>query len=154
MAAKKTDDVFAMNAFDPSKFTDNFRDFAEKSSVKTKEALAKMKEATEEATEEAGKTVEATLSSAQTGAVEFGMKAIDILRSNTESSYAHMEALLGVKSVAELFELQTAFVRKQAEAVVAQAKSLQETSKKVAEEVSKPGKAAAEKAMAGFKLSA
>lgn len=150
MAAKKTDDVFAMNAFDPSKFTDNFRDFAEKSSVKTKEALAKMKEATEEA----GKTVEATLSSAQTGAVEFGMKAIDILRANTESSYAHMEALLGVKSVAELFELQTAFVRKQAEAVVAQAKSLQETSKKVAEEVSKPGKAAAEKAMAGFKLSA
>lgn len=150
MAAKKTDDVFAMNAFDPSKFTDNFRDFAEKSSVKTKEALAKMKEATEEA----GKTVEATLSSAQTGAVEFGMKAIDILRANTESSYAHMEALLGVKSVAELFELQTAFVRKQAEAVVEQAKSLQETSKKVAEEVSKPGKAAAEKAMAGFKLSA
>jgi phasin len=150
MPAKKTDDVFAMNAFDPSKFTDNFRDLAEKSSVKTKEALAKMKEATEEA----GKTVEATLTSAQTGAVEFGMKAIEILRANTESSYAHMESLLGVKSVAELFELQTAFVRKQAETAVAQAKSLQETSKKVAEEVTKPGKAAAEKAMAGFKLSA
>jgi phasin len=150
MPAKKTDDVFAMNAFDPSKFSDNFRDFAEKSSVKTKEALAKMKEATEEA----GKTVEATLTSAQSGAVEFGMKAIEILRTNTESSYAHMESLLGVKSVAELFELQTAFVRKQAETVVAQAKSLQETSKKVAEDVTKPGKAAAEKAMAGFKLSA
>ncbi|MBB1249899.1 MULTISPECIES: phasin family protein [unclassified Rhizobium] len=150
MPAKKTDDVFAMNAFDPSKFTDNFRDFAEKSSVKTKEALAKMKEATEEA----GKTVEATMHSAQTGAVEFGMKAIEILRANTESSYAHMESLLGVKSVAELFELQTAFVRKQAETAVAQAKSLQETSKKVADEVTKPGKAAAEKAMSGFKLSA
>jgi phasin len=150
MPAKKTDDVFAMNAFDPSKFTDNFRDFAEKSSVKTKEALAKMKEATEEA----GKTVEATLTSAQTGAVEFGMKAIEILRTNTENSYAHMESLLGVKSVAELFELQSAFVRKQAETAVAQAKSLQETSKKVADEVTKPGKAAAEKAMSGFKLSA
>lgn len=150
MPAKKTDDVFAMNAFDPSKLSDNFRDFAEKSSVKTKEALAKMKEATEEA----GKTVEATLQNAQSGAVEFGMKAIEILRANTESSYAHMESLLGVKSVAELFELQTAFVRKQAETAVAQAKSLQETSKKVAEDVSKPGKAAAEKAMAGFKLSA
>ncbi|WP_137155987.1 phasin [Rhizobium sp. FKL33] len=150
MPAKKTDDVFAINAFDPSKFSDNFRDFAEKSSVKTKEALAKVKEATEEAS----KTVEATLQNAQTGAVEFGLKAIEILRANTESSYAHVESLLGVKSVAELFELQTAFVRKQAEAAVAQAKSLQETSKKVAEEVSKPGKAAAEKAFAGFKLSA
>jgi phasin len=150
MPAKKTDDVFAMNAFDPSKFTDNFRDFAEKSSVKTKEALAKMKEATEEA----GKTVEATMHSAQSGAVEFGMKAIEILRANTESSYAHMESLLGVKSVAELFELQSAFVRKQAETAVEQAKSLQETSKKVAEQVTMPGKAAAEKAMSGFKLSA
>jgi phasin len=150
MAVKKTDDVFAMNAFDPSKFTDGFREMAEKSSAKTKEALAKVKEATEEA----GKTVEATLQNAQAGTVEFGMKAIEILRANTESSYAHVESLMGVKSVAELFELQTAFFRKQAETAMAQAKSLQETSKKVAENVSKPGKAAAEKAMASFKLSA
>jgi phasin len=150
--AKKTatDDVFSFTAFDPSKLSDNFRDFAEKSSVKTKEALAKVKEATEEAS----KTVEATLQSAQAGTVELGMTAIGMIRSNTESSLAHLEALLGVKSVSELFELQTAYLRKQAEAAVEQAKAFTETSKKVAEEVSKPGKAAAEKAMSSFKLSA
>ena len=47
--------VFSFSAFDPSKFSDTFRDFAEKSSVKTKETLSKVKEVTEEA----GRTVEA-----------------------------------------------------------------------------------------------
>ena len=150
--AKKTasDDVFSFSAFDPSKFSDTFRDFAEKSSVKTKETLSKVKEVTEEAS----KTVEATLQSAQAGTVELGMSAIGMVRSNTESSLAHLEALMGVKSVSELFELQTAFLRKQAEIAVEQVKSLSETSKKVAENVSKPGKDAAEKAMSSFKMTA
>lgn len=150
MAAKKSDDVFSIASFDPSKFQDNFRELAEKSSVKTKEALSKVKEATEEA----GKTVEATLQSAQAGTVEFGMKAIEMLRANTEASFSHIEAMMGVKSVAELFELQTSYFRKQAETAVEQAKALQETSKKVAESVTKPGKDAAEKAMSSLKLSA
>jgi phasin len=150
--AKKiaNDDAFSFSSFDPSKLSDNFRDIAEKSTAKTKEALAKVKEATEEAS----KTVEATLQSAQAGTVELGMAAIGMIRSNTESSLAHLEALLGVKSVSELFELQTAFLRKQAEAAVEQAKALTETTKKVAENVSKPGKDAAEKAMSSFKLGA
>jgi phasin len=147
MAFKKSEDVFSISSFDPSKFSESFRDFAEKGSVKTKEALSKMKEATEEA----GKTVEATLNNAQAGTVEFGKKAIEMLRTNTENSYAHLEAILGVKSISELFELQTGYIRKQAELAVEQAKSLSETSKKVAEQVVKPGKDAAEKAMSSFK---
>jgi phasin len=150
MAVKKTEDAFSIASFDPSKFNENFRDFAEKNSVKTKEALSKVKEATEEA----GKTVEATLANAQAGTVEFSKKAIEILRVSTENSFSHLEALLNVKSVSELFELQTGFIRKQAELSVEQAKSLSETSKKVAEQVAKPGRDAAEKAMASFKLSA
>jgi phasin len=143
-------DAFSFSTFDPSKLNESFRDFAEKSSTKTKETLAKVKEVTEEA----GKTVEATLQSAQAGSVELGLKAIEVLRTNTESSLAHFEALLGVKSVSELFELQTSFLRKQAEVAVEQAKALQETSKKVAESVAQPSKDAAEKAMSSFKLSA
>lgn len=147
MATKKIDDVFSIASIDPSKFSESFRDFAEKGAVQTKEAYAKMKEAAEDAT----KTVEATLESAQAGSVELGLKAIDALRTNAENSLSHLEALLGVKSVSELFELQTAFLRKQAEVAVEQAKTLQETSKKVAEKVSAPGKSAAEKAMKSFK---
>lgn len=150
--AKKTasDDVFSLSAFDPSKFSDTFRDMAEKSSSKTKETLSKVKEVTEEA----GKTVEATLQHAQAGTVELGMSAIGMIRTNTENSLAHFEALLGVKSVSEYFELQTSFFRKQAEAAVEQVKVLTETSKKIAENVSQPGKAAAEKAMSSFKMTA
>ena len=147
MATKKTDDVFSLSSFDPAKFTDSFRDFAEKGAVQSKEAYAKMKTAAEEAT----KTVEATLESAQTGSVELGLKAIDALRTNAENSLSHMEALLGVKSLSEFVELQTSFVRKQAELAVEQAKSMQEATKKVAENVTKPGKEAAEKAMSSFK---
>lgn len=147
MATKKTDDVFSIASIDPAKFSESFRDFAEKGAAQTKEAYAKMKEAAEDAT----KTVEATLENAQAGSVELGLKAIEALRTNAENSLSHMEALLGVKSVSELFELQTAFLRKQAEVVVEQAKSLQETSKKVAEKVSAPGKSAAEKAAKSFK---
>ena len=147
MATKKTDDVFSIASIDPSKLSESFREFAEKGATQTKEAYAKMKEAAEDAT----KTVEATLESAQAGSVELGLKAIEARRTNAENSLSHMEALLGVKSVAELFELQTAFLRKQAEVAVEQAKTLQETSKKVAENVAAPGKSAAEKAMKSFK---
>ena len=147
MATKKIDDVFSMASIDPSKLSESFRDFAEKGAAQSKEAYAKMKEAAEDAT----KTVEATLESAQAGSVELGLKAIDALRTNAENSLSHLEALLGVKSVSELFELQTAFLRKQAEVAVEQAKTLQETSKKVAEKVSAPGKSAAEKAIKSFK---
>jgi phasin len=145
--AINSSDVFSLNAFDPSKFSEGFRDFAEKGAHQSREAYAKMKTVAEDAS----KTVEATMQTAQAGTVELGLKAIDALRTNAEISLSHMEALLGVKSVAELVELQTAFLRKQAEVTVEQAKSMQETVKKVAETVAKPGKEAAEKAMSTFK---
>jgi len=148
MATIKTDDVFSIASFDPSKLAESFRDFAEKGAQQSKEAYAKLKSAGEEA----GKTLEATVQTAQAGSVEIGLKAIDALRVNAESSLSHMEALLGVKSVAEFFELQTSFLRKQAEVTVEQAKSLQETTKLVAEKVAKPSKEAAEKVMASFKV--
>ncbi|MBB3313078.1 phasin [Rhizobium sp. BK196] len=147
MATIKTDDVFSIASFDPSKLAESFRDFAEKGAQQSKEAYAKLKSAGEEAS----KTLEATVQTAQAGSVEIGLKAVDALRINAESSLSHMEALLGVKSVAEFFELQTSFLRKQAEITIEQAKSLQETTKQVAEKVAKPSKEAAEKVMASFK---
>lgn len=148
MANANKSDVFSFSAFDPSKFTETFRDFAEKGAAQSKDAYAKMKTAAEEAS----KTVENTMQTAQAGTVELGLKAIEALRANADMSLSHMEALLGVKSVAELVELQTAFLRKQAEATVEQAKSMQEAAKKVAETVTKQGKEAADKAMSSLKV--
>ncbi len=145
--AYRTDDIFSFSAFDPAKMTDSLRDFAEKGASQSREAFTKMKTAAEEAT----KTVEATMQTAQAGTVELGLKAIDAMRTNADLSLSHMEALLGVKSIAELIELQTGFVRKQAETTVEQAKAMQEAARKLAEEVSKPGREAAEKVMTTFK---
>ena len=145
--AYRNDDIFSFSAFDPAKLTDSFREFAEKGAAQSREAYAKVKAATEEAT----KTVETTMQSAQAGSVEDGLKAIEALRTNADLSLSHMEALLGVKSVAEFVELQTSFVRKQAELTVDQARSIQDATRKLAEAVSQPGKEAAEKAMSTFK---
>ncbi len=149
MATKKTKEaeVFSFPAFDAAKVTDTYREFAEKGVAQSKEAYSRIKTAAEDAT----KTMETTMDTAQAGTVALGLKAIDTMRVNTENTFAHMEALLGVKSVSEFFELQTAFIRKQAELAVEQAKSMQEATKKVAENVAKPGKEAAEKAMSSFK---
>ena len=73
------------------------------------------------------------------------------MRVNTDNSLSHLEELLGVKSFSEVIELQTAFVRKQLELGVDQAKSLQDASRKVAEDVAKPGKSAVDKAVKEFK---
>lgn len=140
-------DMFSISSFDPNKVTESFRDFAEKGAAQSRDAYAKMKTAAEDA----AKTVEATVESAQNGTVELGLKAIEALRANADSSLSHMEALLSAKSLSELFELQTAFVRKQAELALEQARAMQETTRKVAESVAQPSKDAAQKAMASFK---
>jgi hypothetical protein len=57
-----------------------------------------------------------------------------------------------VKSISEFVELQTAFVRKSVETVVAQAKDLQAASNKAAEEVSRPLKDVFEKSVKDLKV--
>jgi phasin len=143
-----TAEMFEFPTFDMTKMADSYREMADKSINQTKEAYAKVKTAAEDTT----KAIEATLENAQAGTVELSLKAIDTARTNAEASLSHMEALLGVKSVAQMFELQTAFMRKQAEMMVDQTKVMQEAAKKVAEDVSKPVKAVSEKAMNEFKV--
>lgn len=145
--AYRTDDIFSFGALDPAKFTESFREFAEKGAAQSREAYAKVKAATEEAS----RTVETTMQSAQAGSVEIGLKAIEALRTNADLSLSHMESLFGVKSVAEFVELQSSFIRKQAEFNVEQAKTIQDASRKLAEAVAQPGRDAAEKVMATFK---
>lgn len=150
MASKKTTtsaEMFEFPKFDINKMADTYRELADKSAAQGKEAYAKVKTAAEDST----KAIESTLESAQAGTVELSLKAIDALRVNSDMSLSHMEAMLGVKSVAQMIELQTSFFRKQAEVMADQAKMMQETVRKVAEEVSKPVKAVSEKSMAELK---
>ena len=147
MSKKTESDAFAMPTFDASKVTDQFRDFAEKGLAQSKDAYAKMKTAAEDAQ----KTVEDTFKTAQNAGTEVSLKAISVLRANTEAGLSHMEALVGVKSVSDFVELQTSFFRKQAELFTAQAKDLQDASTKAAEKAAAPVKAAIEKVVSEFK---
>lgn len=148
-AAQKTEsaDVFAFPALDAAPYADQFRTFAEEGMSKSKEAYDKVKTSMEDAQ----KTVESTMETAQTQSSKVSQAAINAMRANTEAGFAHFEKLLGVKSLAEVFEIQSAFVRKQAEMAVDQAKEMQTVSKDAIDAMSAPVKAATEKAMASIK---
>ncbi len=145
--AYMTDDIFSFSAFDPAKFSEGLREFAEKGATQSRDAYDRMRAAAEEATKSVGSTVHL----AQAGTVELGIQALEAVRSSTDMSLTHMEALLAAGSVSEFVELQTSFLRRQAELTVEQAKLMQDAARRLAETVTNPGRDAADKAPAGGK---
>ncbi|PSJ61580.1 phasin [Pseudaminobacter soli (ex Li et al. 2025)] len=134
--------------FDASKATDQFRAFAEKGVEQSKEAYAKLKTGAEEAQ----KALETTFETARTAGGDLSLKTIATLRGNAEAGFAHLEALVGAKSLSELFELQTAFLRQRFEIAVEQAKDFQAVSTKAAEDVTKPFKDVFQKTLKDLKV--
>jgi phasin len=150
-AAEKSADVFEtveFPAFDASKATDQIRAFAEKGVEQSKEAYAKLKTGAEETQ----KALETTLETVKSASTDLSLKSIAAMRANAEAGFAHLESLIGAKSLSEVVELQTAFVRKRVEMTVEQVKDFQTASTKVAEEVSKPMKNVFEKALKELKV--
>jgi phasin len=150
-AAEKSAEVFEnveFPAFDASKATDQIRAFAEKGVEQSKEVFAKLKTGTEEAQ----KALETTLETVKSASTDLSLKSIAALRANAEVSFSHLEALVGAKSLSEVVELQTAFLRKRFEMTVEQVKDLQASSTKVAEEVAKPIKNVFEKTLKDLKV--
>lgn len=145
---KSSADVFALPTFDATAVTDQVREFAEKGVAQSKEAYAKIKDQAETAQ----KTFETTVETAQSNATELSLKAIAALRANTEAGFSHLEALLGVKSFSDVLELQSSFLRKQAETFADQAKEFQAVASKAAEDLAKPVKTAFEKAVKETKV--
>jgi phasin len=146
--AGKTADTIEFPTFDASKATDQFRAIAEKGVEQSKEAYTKLKSGAENTQ----KAIESTLETAKAAGNDVSLKAIAAMRTNAEAGFSHLEALLGVKSVSEFVELQTAFLRKGVETTVEQAKDIQAVTTKAAEEVSKPIKDVFEKAMKELKV--
>ena len=146
--AAKPADVMEFPTFDATAATDQFRAFAEKGVEQTKEAYSKMKANAEDAQ----KVLESTFETARSASSDLSLKSIAAMRANSEAAFSHLEALVGVKSVSEFLELQTAYLRKRVEMTVEQAKDMQALSSKAAEEVGKPIKDAFEKAMKELKI--
>lgn len=146
--SKSGKETIEFPTFDASKATEQLRDYAEKGMEQTKEAYAKLKTGAEEAQ----KTFESTFESARATSADMSLKAINAMRANADATFSHLEALVGVKSLSEFIELQTAWMRKSVEMSVEQAKDMQATSSKAIEDVSKPMKSAFEKTMKELKV--
>ena len=147
-AAAKTAETIEFPSFDAEKTSDQFRAFTEKGVEQSKEAYAKMKSGAESAQ----KAMETSFETARAAGSELSLKSIALARSNAEAGFAHLEALVGAKSISEVIELQTAFLRKAAEMAVEQTKDFQTVSSKAAEDVAKPMKDVFEKSVKELKV--
>jgi len=120
-----------------------FREFAEKGVAQAKDAYEKMKASAEQSTE----MLETCYSTASKGSTEYGLKVIEIARTNTNAYFDFVGSLFGVKSPSELVELTTAHSRSQFETMSGQGKELAALAQKVATDTAEPIKSGVEKAM-------
>lgn len=132
----------SMLGMDPARLSEAFRSMTQKSMEQSKEAYGRMKTAADEAT----RALESAMENAQQGSLSFSKKAIDAMRSNAEIGFNHLERMMSATSFAEVIEMQTAYVRRQIEAVTDQAKDMQSLSQSIAQEMMKPGREAFQKA--------
>ncbi|HEY6023777.1 MAG TPA: phasin [Pseudolabrys sp.] len=127
---------FEMPKFEMPKFEvpSAFREFAEKGIAQAKENYEKVKSAAEQATE----VLEDTYSTASKGCASYGLKMIETTRANSDAAFDLVTELMTAKSYSEMVELSSAYMRKQFDAMIAQAKELSEHAQKVATETAEP----------------
>jgi phasin len=123
------------------------RSFAEQGLSQTRETYARVKAAAEEATDMIEESFEAT----REGVREVQFKALDVAQANTEATFDLMRKLMGVTSVADAIQLQTAFARERFEAFVDYSKDVQSTLSRFGTEASKPAKAIFDRALSQAK---
>jgi phasin len=127
---------FEMPKFEMPKFEvpTAFREFAEKGIAQAKENYDKVKNAAEQATD----VLEDTYTTASKGCASYGVKLIETTRANSDAAFDLMTELMSAKSYSEMVELSSAYMRKQFDAMIAQAKELSEHAQKVATETAEP----------------
>ncbi|MEM1377193.1 MAG: phasin family protein [Pseudomonadota bacterium] len=145
--AKKIETPVIEPALDPAKLLETARETAEQNLSAVKANFEK----TQTVLTTLQKDAEQGLESVQAKSGKVSMALIDTVRSNTEAGLKHAEKLVGVKSVAELIELQTGFVRAQAENALETAKSLQALTQNTAKELLEEAKTATEKTVSEFR---
>ena len=119
-----------------------FREFAERGVAQAKDTYEKMKAAAEEATD----VLETTYSTATKGASDYGLKVIEVARTNTNAAFDFAGEIMAAKTLSEVVELTSAHARKQFEALTQQGKELGALAQKVATETAEPIKSGMSKA--------
>jgi len=117
------------------------REFAEKGAEQAKDTYTKIKAATDEASD----AFEGAYTTATKGVSSLGLKVLESARANANASFDHAISLFGAKTISDVIELNTAFLRKQTETTTVQVKEFGELAQKVANETIAPVKAQVEK---------
>lgn len=147
-ATSRTAETIEFPTFDAEKATDQMRVLAEKGVEQSKEAYARMKNGMESAQ----KTMETTLETARAAGSDVSLKSIAAMRANAEAGFSHFEALAAAKSLTDVIELQTSYLRKSFEMLVDQTRDMQSVSTKAAEQVAQPVRDAFENALKELKV--
>jgi phasin len=110
------------------------RDLAQKTVAQTREAFDRSTDAFDASVT----TFERAFDAAGQGAVAFNRKIIDIAQRNLNSVFDLANSLAGAKNLTDIVELQTAYWRKQLDALAAQAEEVRMLSTKVAADAAEP----------------
>jgi phasin len=142
-AAERARDTFRKSAAEFQTLTldtavpETVRALAEKTVVQTREAYEHAKDVLEEAVD----ALEWSFDAAGQGAAAFNRKLIDIAQRNLNSGFDLAKSLAGAKNLAEIVELQSAFIRQQFDALANQAGEIRALSSKIAADTAEPIKA-------------
>ena len=110
------------------------REFAEKGAARVRDAYGKTQAAVGQTT----KVMEQTYSAASKGAADFNLHLLDIAQANMNATFDFARQLTRVTSLPEFFELSTAHVRKQVEALTEQTQDLTHLAQKVTTQAAQP----------------
>ena len=139
-AIEKASEAFesAVKEFDALKFDTNVpesvRALAEKTVNQTREAYERSKDAMEDSID----AMERSFDAAGQGATAFNRKLIDIAQRNLNSGFDLAKNMAGAKNLAEIVELQSAFIRSQFEVFASQAGEIRALTTKIAADTSEP----------------
>ncbi|MDA7947465.1 MAG: phasin family protein [Hyphomicrobiaceae bacterium] len=110
------------------------RTVAEKTVKQSREAYENAKDAMEEAVE----VLEKSIDQAGQGAAAINRKVIDMTQANLNTGFDLAKDIAGARNIAEIMELQNAFVRKQFEVLTAQAEEIRALSTQIASNAADP----------------
>jgi phasin len=128
--AAKEFEAFKLEATVP----ESVRALAEKTVTQSREAYERGKEALEEAID----ALERSFDAAGQGATAYNRKLIDLAQRNLNSAFDLAKSLAGAKNLAEIVELQSAFIRHQFDVFAGQAAEIRALTTKIAADTAEP----------------
>ncbi len=113
---------------------ESVRALAEKTVNQSREAYERGKDALDEAID----SIERSFDAAGQGATAFNHKLIDLAQRNLNSAFDLAKSLAGAKTLGEIVELQSAFIRHQFDVFASQSNEIRALTSKIAADTAEP----------------